>query len=196
MKKQYYAVKRGRKFGIFDTWKECKEQVDHFVGAKYKGFYDKESAEIWLGIKKAPPLERDVLHIWTDGACSGNPGPGGWAYIMRYNEHSSQGSGHSDHTTNNRMELNAMLEGIMAIKDPSVPKEVRLYTDSTYVIHAINKGTGVSNAELMFALHNLVKALQKYTMVVLIKVPGHAGDKMNEKVDKLAVAARDISNSK
>ena len=74
------------------------------------------------------------VKLITDGACSGNPGPGGWAAILRYNEHKRELFGSSPHTTNNRMELTAAIEGLKAIKEPV---EVEVVTDSEYVKNGI-----------------------------------------------------------
>lgn len=78
--------------------------------------------------------------IYTDGACSGNPGPGGWGAILEYNGHECTLSGGAPETTNNRMELTAVIESLKRLKEPCV---VELYSDSKYVIDALEKGWGV-----------------------------------------------------
>jgi len=77
------------------------------------------------------------IEIYTDGACSGNPGPGGWAAVMLCGDHRRELSGFVPYTTNNRMELTAVIEAIKALKRPSV---LTLYSDSTYVVNAFEKG--------------------------------------------------------
>jgi ribonuclease HI len=144
--------------------------------------------------------EPEVL-LFTDGACSGNPGPGGWAYIMR---HVSTGKekeafGAERETTNNRMELQAVIEGLSALKRPC---HVELLTDSEYVRKGLSewmagwKRNGwqrrekgklkpVANVELWQALDDLIaKHRLKFT-----RVAGHSGHPENDRCDELAVAA-------
>jgi ribonuclease HI len=142
----------------------------------------------------------DVI-LFTDGACSGNPGPGGWAYILRHvpTKRERRASGADRRTTNNKMELTAVIEGLRALKRPSV---VRVVTDSQYVSRGMTewlpawirnnwrRGAGpgkpqVKNAELWQAL---VKACEPHT-VTFEYVPGHAGHPENEECDRMAVAA-------
>ena len=78
-----------------------------------------------------------TVAIYTDGACSGNPGPGGWGAILEYNGHERTLSGGAPETTNNRMELTAVIEALKKLKEPCV---VELYSDSKYVIDALEKG--------------------------------------------------------
>ena len=78
-----------------------------------------------------------TVYIYTDGACSGNPGPGGWAAILKYNETQKELSGEEPHTTNNRMELTAVIKALEALKDPC---HVILTTDSRYVVDGMVKG--------------------------------------------------------
>lgn len=135
----------------------------------------------------------DRVTIFTDGACSGNPGPGGWGAAMSYNGHTKTFSGGMAETTNNKMELTAAIEALNALKRP-VP--VDLHTDSTYVKNGITswinnwKRNGwrtaakkpVKNVELWQALDN---AIQRHD-VTWHWVKGHAGDEMNELADQLA----------
>ena len=135
------------------------------------------------------------VEIFTDGACSGNPGPGGWGTILRYNGHEKELSGGSAETTNNRMELTAVIEGLKALKEPC---EVVLTTDSQYVCNGITKGwaekwkknnwikpdkTPAKNPELWDELLNL---LQKHS-VRFVWIKGHNGHSENERCDRLAV---------
>jgi ribonuclease HI len=142
-----------------------------------------------------------TVHLFTDGACSGNPGPGGWAFILR---HPASGkelerSGGEPRTTNNRMELSAVVRGLEALKRPS---HIELFTDSVYVGKGIsewlpkwkanswrrkekNKLVPIANEELWRQLDRLLAQHQvKYT-----RVAGHSGHEENERVDQLAVAA-------
>ena len=78
-----------------------------------------------------------TVTLYTDGACSGNPGPGGWGAILEYNGHEKELSGGESSTTNNRMELTAVIEGLSALREPCI---VELYSDSKYVIDSLEKG--------------------------------------------------------
>ena len=80
---------------------------------------------------------KKTVKLFTDGACSGNPGPGGWGAILRFGEHEKELSGGEKNTTNNRMELTAVIEGLLALKTPCI---VELTTDSRYVADGIDKG--------------------------------------------------------
>ena len=134
--------------------------------------------------------------IYTDGACSGNPGPGGWAAILRYGEQEKELSGGEASTTNNRMELTAAIRGLAALKEPCA---VTLHSDSRYLVDGIEKGWArawrsrgwmrtkkepAKNPELWAELLDL---LEKHR-VSLVWVKGHADDPMNARCDALAVA--------
>ena len=135
------------------------------------------------------------IDIFTDGACSGNPGPGGWGAVLRYNGVEKELSGGEKQTTNNRMELTAVIKALEALKEPC---EVTLTTDSKYVADGIGKGWAKSwqknnwrkadkkpalNADLWENLLNLL-----HIHKVEIKwVKGHAGHPENERCDRLAV---------
>jgi len=137
--------------------------------------------------------KKKVVEIYTDGACSGNPGPGGWGALLLYGEHEKEITGGELETTNNRMELTAAIEALKLLKRPCI---VHLHTDSTYVrdgitkwIHAWkNKGwknaakKPVKNADLWQALDNAIKPHE----IDWIWVKGHAGDPGNERADALA----------
>ncbi|MCB9964226.1 MAG: ribonuclease HI [Rhodospirillales bacterium] len=136
------------------------------------------------------------IQIYTDGACSGNPGPGGWGAILRAGRHEKELSGGAEATTNNRMELTAAIEALRALKKPS---DVDLFTDSSYVQKGVTewlrgwKARGwktadkkpVKNQDLWEALDAV---LQKHA-VAFHWVKGHAGHPENERADQLAVAA-------
>lgn len=132
--------------------------------------------------------------IYTDGACSGNPGPGGWGSILMYNDNKKELSGGSKNTTNNIMEITAVLEALKALKFPS---EVDLYSDSAYVVNGFNQGwiynwlkkgwktangEPVKNKELWEELY----ALTKIHKVTFHKVKGHADNEFNNRCDELA----------
>ena len=136
--------------------------------------------------------------IYTDGACSGNPGPGGWGVLMVFGEHQKELSGGERSTTNNQMELTAAISGLEALTQPC---NVTLYTDSQYVKNGITdwingwrkngwktaKGKPVKNQDLWRRLDDAIKLHN----IKWAWVKGHAGHTENERVDRLAVAARD-----
>ncbi|MGA2924476.1 MAG: ribonuclease HI [Solirubrobacteraceae bacterium] len=146
-----------------------------------------------------PSEQLATVELWTDGACSGNPGPGGWAALLCRGDHERELSGGERATTNNRMELTSVIEGLRAITRPC---RVRVHLDSSYVMHAFTKGwlrlweangwktagkQPVKNRELWEQL--LAQARRHELEWVLVK--GHNGVKLNERVDALAVAQRD-----
>ena len=135
------------------------------------------------------------VEIYTDGACSGNPGAGGWGTILVYNGHEKELSGGESDTTNNRMEMMAVIEGLKALKEPC---EVTLTSDSQYVCNAITKGwakswkknnwiksdkTQAKNSDLW---EEILKLLDIHK-VNIVWVKGHDGHPYNERCDKLAV---------
>ncbi len=133
--------------------------------------------------------------VYTDGACSGNPGPGGWGAILKYGEAEKEMSGGAPDTTNNRMELTAVIEALRILKEPCA---VTLYSDSTYVVSAIEKGwldnwqkknwrtkSGpVKNPDLW---KQLLTQLERHD-VRFVWVKGHAENPYNNRCDQLAVA--------
>ena len=139
------------------------------------------------------------IEIYTDGACSGNPGPGGWGAVLRYNGREKEISGGEAQTTNNRMELTAVIAALECLKEPCA---VELYSDSKYVIDALSKGWAVSwrkkgwiksdkkpalNADLWERLLKLTEAHDmRYHWV-----KGHADNEYNNRCDALAVAERE-----
>ena len=138
------------------------------------------------------------VQIYTDGACSGNPGPGGWGAILMYGEAKKELSGGEKATTNNRMELLSVINALETLREPC---QVELYTDSQYVSNAVNlgwlnswirmgwrrKGGDVKNPDLW---QKLVPLLEKHS-VTFIWVKGHAENEYNNRCDELAVEARD-----
>ena len=137
-----------------------------------------------------------TVTLYTDGACSGNPGPGGWGAILSYNGATKELSGGEDATTNNRMELTAVIKGLEALKEPCV---VELYSDSKYVIDALEKGWAwgwkkrnwvksdkkpALNPDLWDRLLNLTMKHEVHCHWV----KGHADNSMNNRCDEMAVA--------
>lgn len=135
------------------------------------------------------------VKLYTDGACSGNPGPGGWGAILVYRSTEKVMSGGEKETTNNRMEMTAVIKGLEALKEPC---EVELVSDSKYVIDALSKGWASGwraknwkksdggkalNSDLWETLLDLVR-VHKMTYVW---IKGHAGHPYNERCDALAV---------
>lgn len=135
--------------------------------------------------------------IYTDGACSGNPGPGGYAAILMYEGNIKEISGAEKETTNNKMELSAVIRGLDLLKEAC---DVEIYSDSTYVVDSVEKGwlfswiknnwvksdkKPVKNIELW---KELLKHLN-YHKIKFIKVKGHSDNEYNNRCDKLAVEA-------
>ena len=133
------------------------------------------------------------VEVFTDGACKGNPGPGGWGVLLRAGKHEKELSGSEPQTTNNRMEMTAVIRGLNALIEPC---QVQLYTDSKYVVEGITKWVHgwkrkgwinaskqpVRNADLW---HDLIEAAARHE-ISWNWVRGHNGHVENERVDKLA----------
>ena len=143
--------------------------------------------------------ERDnLVEIWTDGGCKPNPGPGGWAAILKFKGAVKELSGGDGETTNNRMELTAAAQALAALKRPCV---VKLHTDSEYLKNGITRwhqgwvrknwrsstGDPVKNMDLW----KLILEAAKPHQIEWLWVKGHSGDPMNERADALATAARE-----
>ncbi len=136
-----------------------------------------------------------TVYLYTDGACSGNPGPGGWGAVLRWNQIEKELSGGEAETTNNRMELMAVIAGLQALKEPC---EVHLTSDSKYVIDGLSKGwakgwrsRGWKKSDGKPALNpelwaRLLELCEKHT-VHFHWIKGHAGHPENERCDRLAV---------
>lgn len=135
---------------------------------------------------------KPIVTIYTDGACLGNPGPGGWAVLLRSGNHEKTLSGGAPETTNNRMELLAALEGLSALKEPC---QVTVFTDSTYLKRGVTewlpgwkqrnwrrKGGQLANIDLWKALDDQIERHDIFWRWVR----GHAGHVENERVDRLA----------
>ncbi len=210
---KFYAVAKGIKTGIFTTWPEAERQVRGVAGAMYKSFKTREEAENFInnpsyGQKKssgkssgsagkgsvASPktYSEDTIVVYTDGGAIGNPGPGGYGAVIKDGK---QFSGGYNLTTNNRMELMAVivvLEFLQGEKNPIV-----LHSDSRYVLNGITKGWAKGwkkrgwkksdgnpavNPDLWARLLDLLPGLN----IKFQWVKGHAGDPLNEACDQLA----------
>ncbi|MBQ6908002.1 MAG: ribonuclease HI [Clostridia bacterium] len=136
-----------------------------------------------------------VVNLYTDGACSGNPGPGGYGAILKYGDYTKEISGGEPLTTNNRMELMAVISGLEALKEPC---RVILTSDSKYVIDALENGWAKKWQENGWMRTKKDKALNpdlwerllkltEYHQMEYVWVKGHAGHPENEKCDKMAV---------
>ena len=220
-KKKFYAVAVGRTSGIYTDWASAEKQVKGFAGAKYKSFPTRAEAETWC---KDPVYERkaktlgkaatekktarttelptcgveDKIYIYTDGGCSGNPGPGGYGVVILDDKKRIELSEGFRLTTNNRMELLACIIGLKHLD--SVEKPVELFSDSSYVVNSVTKGWArgwqkrgwrksdgepAMNADLWKVMLSLCDQLKPdFTWV-----EGHAGHELNERCDQLAVAA-------
>ena len=224
-KKKIYAVARGRRSGLFSTWPEAEAQVKGYGGARYKGFANRAEAEAWLrqeqkipgstvkprggGLPKASrPVashkqedDHSQILIYTDGGCSGNPGPGGYGAVILHQGRKQELSGGYRLTTNNRMELMACIKALQNLADHDLQGlPVVLTSDSSYVVNAVNKGWARSwqrrgwvksdnkpalNPDLWQELLALIGPLK----ITFRWIKGHAGHPLNERCDRLAVAA-------
>lgn len=213
-KKKYYAVRRGRKPGIYTQWfgeDGALVQVREFPGAVYRGFPTKAEAEAFLrdgrvpgastsapkpvpaakGAGETPGNGRIVIH--TDGGALGNPGPGGYGAVIEDGKTRKELSGGYRLTTNNRMELTACIKALEALEKPS---DVILFTDSRYVVDAVTKGWAEKWQRNNWMRNRADKALNPdlwERLLALIKrhrvefrwVRGHAGNAGNERCDAL-----------
>ena len=215
MAKKYYAVKRGRKTGLFTVWAECAAQVQGFQGAVYKGFMTEVEAHDWLSggassangstastLKKgnapapAESIDADYI-IHTDGSCLRNPGgAGGWAAVIETVATGAvtEKSGGDPETTNNRMELTAALEALSAVPEGA---RIALFTDSQYLKNAFTKfwlpawkkrGWKKADGEpvLNQDLWMQLDAVFAARRIQFHWVKGHAGNERNERCDELA----------
>ena len=141
--------------------------------------------------------EARMVDVFTDGACSGNPGPGGWAAILKFGPHTKEVSGNMPLTTNNRMELFAVISALGALKERCI---VRVHSDSTYVVNAFEKnwvGTWLKNGWLTSdkkPVENqdlwklLLMTMRRHESITYHKVPAHAEHPENNRCDELAKA--------
>nr|WP_319492261.1 ribonuclease HI [uncultured Desulfobacter sp.] len=215
---KFYAVARGRKTGIFTSWPEAERQVKGFAGARFKSFSTKQEALAFLedpsyttsgasskNFKSAskatksgqdPSAQNDypenAVMVYTDGGAIGNPGPGGYGVVFESGETFCGGF---NLTTNNRMELLAVITALEALDGETRP--ICLHSDSRYVVNGITKnwakswkrrgwkksdGSPAMNPDLWQRLLELLEGLD----VRFFWVKGHAGNPLNEKCDQLA----------
>ncbi|MCG8553251.1 MAG: ribonuclease HI [Desulfobacterales bacterium] len=214
---KFYAVAKGRKTGIFNSWPEAERQVKGFAGARFKSFKTKQEALSFLKnpscTKRAPSTEKfakppknkngqhqpvnyeypeNAVIVYTDGGAIGNPGPGGYGVAFETGETFSGGF---NLTTNNRMELLAVIVALESLGGETRP--ICLHSDSRYVVNGITKnwanawkrrgwkksdGSKAMNPDLWQRLLDLLEDLD----VRFIWVKGHAGNPLNEKCDHLA----------
>lgn len=233
-KKNYYAVIKGRKPGVYGQWggaDGAEAQISGFAGAKYKGFATRPEAEYYyktggaempdhlferlkpeeIAEEAAPPANWDAYKqdlaegktvIFTDGASTGNPGPGGYGVVMLHGNARKELSGGFRCTTNNRMEMMAVIAALQALKRRA---QVVIYSDSRYVVFAVEKGWArrwksrgwmrdadnpAENADLWAILLDLLDQHQ----VEFRWVKGHASNPENERCDRLAVHAAHLPN--
>jgi ribonuclease HI len=225
-KKQFYAVVKGRKPGIYERWSGsggAEEQVRGFAGAVYRGFATLQEAQYYLrtggvmteqpalfaanpaaGAPQAKPqaeyradLEAGKVVIFTDGASTGNPGPGGYGIVMIAGDARKELSGGFRCTTNNRMELMGVITALQALKQRS---RVVVYSDSRYVVESVEKGwarrwrsrgwmrNAEERAENPDLWARLLDLLDQHS-VEFRWVRGHASQPENERCDRLAVQA-------
>ncbi len=142
-------------------------------------------------------MSKQEVILYTDGACSGNPGPGGWGALLIWNKKEKELSGGEPNTTNNRMEMQAVIEGLKALKRPC---RVKIHSDSALIVNAFKKGwisnwqrkgwkkadkKPVENRDLW---EDMLQAMEPHD-VEWVKVKGHSGNVLNDRVDALAVGA-------
>jgi ribonuclease HI len=236
-KKQFYAVVKGRKPGIYDRWSGsggAQDQVSGFPGAKYQGFVTRQEAETFLRSGGAAPAQPALFQssaveqaaskqpaavertsaefradlatgkvvIFTDGASTGNPGPGGYGIVLLSGEGRQELSGGFRCTTNNRMELMGVIAALQGLQRPA---QVVLYSDSRYVVDGIQKGwarrwrsrgwmrDAENRAENTDLWAQLLDLLDQHK-VEFRWVRGHASHPENERCDRLAVEAAHQKN--
>ena len=209
-KKKHYAVIRGFRPGIYKAWYGpggAEEQINGFGNALYKGFESLKEAEQWLeegtANKKAKKEKRKPseasreISIYTDGGCQKNPGPGGYGAVIIEGDKRREISQGYLLTTNNRMELMACVAALKSLENPG---KAVLHSDSQYVVRGIEKGWArrwrangwmrtktepAENADLWAELLELTKN----RAVLFVWVRGHAGNRENERCDRLATEA-------
>jgi ribonuclease HI len=222
--KKFYAVRSGRQPGVYLTWDECKAQVDGYTNAEYKGFSTRQEAEAYFGGKNLPndatpkPAKKTQdqpatapppaaakglkqVIIYSDGACTGNPGPGGYGVVIFSDGTRTELSAGYRRTTNNRMEMLGCIVGLQTLDERC---SVVIYSDSRYVVNAIEKKWAVrwrknnwqrrdENGQMKPALNadlwaKMLDLCDKH-QVRFEWVRGHAGNEENERCDQLARAA-------
>lgn len=209
--KKFYAVKNGKQDNVIvESWPECQALTSGVPGVKFKSFPTRPAAQEWL--KATPGLHQDsydgtavverpdIVYLYSDGACSYNPGPGGWGAIVGYNGQNVELTGYKEKTTNNAMELTGFISALkFAIQNHGKKKKYMAILDSNYVINGASQwvsswaangwkrpgGEPIANLELWQEIFELTKGLDiKYKWV-----KGHNGHPENERCDELAVTA-------
>ena len=228
-KAKFYAVRMGHKPGVYQTWEKCRLQVEGYPNADYKSFSTLKHAEDYLNgmavteSQPSEPLEietrvtipqflppaaakaldealRKQVVIYTDGACVGNPGPGGYAAVLIHGEVRKELSAGFRLTTNNRMEILACIAGLQALKKPC---DVTIYSDSKYVVNTMTKSWALrwrkhgwkrkdKSGEWKEALNQdlwiqMLELCERHR-VRFQWVRGHDGNAGNERCDELARA--------
>lgn len=221
MKPKYYAVRRGRRPGIYTTWSEASAHVAGFAGAEFRGFATRAEAEDYMAGKQpapkneqlglfAPPLPSahggesaawPQVNAYTDGSSIGNPGPGGWGAVLVASGGRKELSGGFRRTTNNRMELMACIAALEALDEP---RRVTLVSDSRYLLNGLGSG-----AARRWQQHGWVNRGQPVPNADLWGrllaaaarhevryewVRGHTGHPENERCDQLATQAAQQPN--
>lgn len=141
-------------------------------------------------------LAKNIVHIFTDGSCSGNPGVGGWCGIMLYNDHKKIVSGHASQTTNQRMELLSVIQSLRTVRNRE-KYTIIAYSDSAYVVNGINNkwvekweknGWRTSSGEVknQDLWEELVRLVRSCHAITFEKVKGHDGVQYNEECDRIA----------
>jgi ribonuclease HI len=199
---KYYAVRVGRKPGIYTNWFDAKVQIDNYFGAKYKSFPSREEAEEWMG---DVVVEKTKYEVYCDGSSLGNGSKdarGGWGVLLKENgvkirelNGSLEVGPNGEKATNQRAEIKAMIE---ALSLPEAQEKMTVYSDSMYTIQCLTTysknwkmtdviwrkkdGKPVANQDLLEVLFS------KYNPALhaLVHVAGHSGDKDNDEVDVLA----------
>ena len=218
---KFYAVAAGRTTGIFTSWPEAQAQVTGFPGAVFKSFKTKKEADAFLadpvlGGKSGTGKKQKSSHVpdntdqqiypegtivvYTDGSAIGNPGPGGYGVVIQADEDqpAQELSGGYNHTTNNRMEMTAVIKALEILEGTSSP--VVLHSDSKYVVDALNKGWAQNwhkrnwhksdgNPALNADLWKRLLPLSQTMEVRFVWVRGHSGNLLNERCDILANTA-------
>ena len=212
-KQKFYVVWEGVTPGVYTSWTDCQLQIKGYEGAKYKSFDTREEAERALATspyayigknakKKSEKVSSETLpacvidnSLAVDAACSGNPGPGGWGAILEWNGVEKEISGGEASTTNNRMEITAVLRALALLKEPCV---VELYSDSKYVIDALEKGWVYGWKKRGWVKSDKKPALNADLWGQMLAqvarhdvryhwVKGHASNEKNNRCDELAV---------
>lgn len=206
MANKFYAIKHGLQDNVIvRSWAECSALVKDVPGAKFKSFLFLEQAEAYLSGEKLPWQQRyndDAIHIFTDGACSGNPGPGGWGAVIIVDGTRKELAGGHERTTNNRMEMSACCNALRYVRNlySVTTKDIYLCTDSEYVFKALQNnylaawkkngwrksdGSELKNVEIWKEIDELLSAYSK-GQLHFEWTKGHAGHEENECCDKLA----------